>query len=121
MNGEITHVEETDIAQAIRNLNDDTISTSTKMSAIDMRANLHSMEITSIVGVESLVQLEVFPQELLQMTLLVKRLSVSKKGLGREQIVRMTTRQQEDGIQQKVRSSSPMGILQRKKQEKQTP
>jgi hypothetical protein len=120
MIGEVAQIEETDIAQAIRNLNDDSLNPDTKMSAIDMRSNLHPIEISSIVGVDTLVLLKAFPIELLQMTLLVKRLSSSKHGKGREQIVRMTTRQQEEGMgTTKVRSSSPLNIMRQKKSETQ--
>jgi hypothetical protein len=120
MQNEITQTEETDIAQAIRSLNDDSINPQTKMSAIDMKANLHPIEIPAIMGIDTLVLLKVFPLELLQLTLQKKRLSPSKHGKGREQIVRMTTRQADDEQQRnRYKPSSPMGILKRKREEQQ--
>jgi hypothetical protein len=120
MLGEVAQAEESDIAQAIRNLNDDSINPSTKMSAIDMRANLHPIEIASIVGVDTMVLLQVFPVEMLQLTLQVKRLSPSKHGKGRDQIVKMTTRNQDDAQQiGRVKPSSPLGLMRQKKMENQ--
>lgn len=117
--GIVAQIEESDIAQAIKNLNDDSMNPDTKMNAIDMRSNLHPIEISNIVGVDTLVLLRAFPIELLQMTLLVKRLSSSKGGKGREQIVRMTTRNPDDqaGGVGRVKASSPMGLLRKKRDE----
>jgi hypothetical protein len=119
IHGEIAQAEESDISQAIRMLNDDSINPTTKMSAIDMKSILHPIEISSIVGVDTMVLLKVFPTEMLQLTLQAKRLSSSKHGKGREQIVRMTTRQNDEQANGmgRVKASSPIGLMRKKRED----
>ena len=116
--GEVNHTEETDIAQVIRHLNDDTTEHNTKMSAIDMKARLNIMEIPAILAIDNLVALGVFPQECLQLTRQKKRLSVSKGGQGRAEIVRIAVGNRDDPTKpQTIKPTSPIGLFRRKNTE----
>ena len=115
---EVNYTETPDIAQVINNLNDDTTDVVTKMSGIDMRARLNVLEIPAILAIDNLVALGVFPQECIQLTRQKKRLSVSKAGLGRKEIVRIAVgRRDEEEQRGMVKSSSPIGLMRRKKPE----
>jgi len=59
----------------------------TGMSNIDMRSRLHYSEISSLLAIDTLVAFAFLPHKCLRMTRQKKRLSVSLKGKGREEIV----------------------------------
>ena len=79
--------EISDTSQTIKEMNDDTVSDN--FSAIDMKARLLPIEISSIIAVDSLIALEFLPPEARYITRSKKRLSVSEKGKGREEIVQI--------------------------------
>ena len=81
--------ELTDTAQTIKELNDDTVATD-KFSSIDMKTRLESVEISSIIALDSLVALDFLPEEASFITRSKKRLAVSLKGAGRREIVEIS-------------------------------
>lgn len=121
--GELDINEKTDLAETLKQLNDDTIDKDTGMSGIDMRARLSTMEIPAIVQIDNLVGFGVLPDICLNLTRQKKRLSVSLAGLGRREIVKIATRQDEEIVNNKrINPNSLMGKLLRRPQdgEKQT-
>lgn len=78
-----------DLSQSIKEFNDDSIDPHTRMSGIDMRARLHSLEINSILAMDTLVSLKLLPVSCSAFTRQKKRLSVSLAGEGRKEIVEM--------------------------------
>jgi len=92
--------EPSDVAQTIKELNDDTV-TFDKFSSIDMKARLHNVEISSIIAVDALVALDFLPEQATHITRSKKRLSVSLKGLGRAEIVQIS-----QGMQDKENGKS---------------
>jgi len=82
-------VQATELGESLRELNQDEVDIGTRMSGIDMRANLHPIEVSSILGLDTLVAMKFLPVSCMPFTRSKKRLSVSKLGRGREQIVEM--------------------------------
>lgn len=83
----IQHIQESsDIAQTIKELNEDKVDKDS-FSSIDMKARLLNIEISSIIAVDSLVALDFLPEETSFITRSKKRLSVSQNGQGRGEIV----------------------------------
>ena len=76
----------TELGESLRELNKDDIEDD-RASGIDLRANLHQMEVPFILGLDALVRLGVLPVDCLSFTRQKKRLSVSINALGRENIV----------------------------------
>lgn len=96
----ITNINESsELGDSLRELNDDSNSSNSKMSNIDMRSRLHYTEIGSILAVDTLVDFNFLPTECLSFTRQKKRLAVSLKGRGREEIVQIVggKREQEQG------------------------
>ena len=92
----ITQIHETtELGESLKELNDDTIEKNTHMSGIDMRARLHYLETSGILAVDILVGFKFLPTECLTMTRQKKRLSVSLKGKGREEIVSLVSGKRE--------------------------
>jgi len=87
--GILKQPDSTEIGQALERLNEDKIDPETRMSGIDMRARLHPIESSAVLALDSLVGLSVYPQSVLTFTRQKKRLSVSDKGKGREEIVQI--------------------------------
>jgi hypothetical protein len=86
----IQHVQESsDIAQTIKELNDDKIDEKTSFSNIDMKSRLMNIEISSIIALDSLVALDFLPPETSFITRSKKRLAVSQNGLGRTEVVQI--------------------------------
>lgn len=82
--------QDSDIAGVMKILNEDKIesdSTSSKLSSIDLKTRLHPHELSSIVIHDSIIALNCLPIECLTITRTKKRLAVSLKGLGREEMV----------------------------------
>lgn len=96
--GIITPQEQTELGQALDNLNNDDLDFETRMSNIDMRARLHHIEASSVLALDGLVALNVLPQKCLAFSRQKKRLSVSIAGKGREEIVSITKGKREDDI-----------------------
>lgn len=78
--------EASDVAETIRELNDDTLSDD-KFSSIDLKTRLAEIEIGAIIAVDSLVALDFLPTEVSFITRSKKRLNVSKNGQGRSEVV----------------------------------
>ena len=86
-NNETHIVEPTELGESLKELNDDTLDKHSRMSGIDMRSRLHYTEISSILGVDTLVMFRLLPVSCLSFTRQKKRLAVSLSGKGREDIV----------------------------------
>jgi len=84
-NGIIPITESSDVAQTIKELNDDAMID--KFSNIDMKTRLVQIEISSIIALDSLVALNFLPEEVGTITRSKKRLAVSLNGMGRAEIV----------------------------------
>lgn len=97
---EIDLVEKSDMSQAIKELNDDSIDTN-RMSRIDMKSRLSAYELPSILAIDNLVAMNVLPESFLQLTRQKKRLSVSINGRGRHEIVSIAKGNQEEANQKK--------------------
>jgi hypothetical protein len=91
--------ESSDVAQTIKELNDDTVTE--RFTAIDMKSRLASVEVSSIIAVDSLVALTFLPPEVSSITRSKKRLSVSLEGKGRGEIVGIA-----QGMRQNAEKSS---------------
>lgn len=82
-------IQPTELGETLKELNKDSLEVHTRMSGIDMRARLNSYEIMTVLALDALVALGFLPTKCLAFTRQKKRLSVSLKGLGREDIVRI--------------------------------
>lgn len=98
--------ESSDMADALKELNKDDINPETKMSDIDTKARLNDIEISGILTLDSLIALKFLPRSCLTLTRQKKRLSVSYKGLGRDEMIRMT-----GGVQAQAEKQSALGKL----------
>lgn len=90
--------EGTELGEALKELNDDTIALGTRTSGIDMRSRLHHMEVSSILAVDSLVSFRMLPVNCLTFTRQKKRLSVSLAGKGRDDIVSIVGGQRQHDV-----------------------
>jgi hypothetical protein len=94
-NKQVQHIQEvSDIAQTIKELNDDKLDR-VGFSRIDMKSRLLDIEISAILCVDTLVSLSMLPAEVGFLTLKKERLSVSQNGKGRQEVVEIAK-----GIQQ---------------------
>ena len=91
--------ESSEIAETIKELNDDTFHEG--FSNIDMKTRLHSVEISSIIALDSLVSFGFLPISTGTITRAKKRLAVSLNGLGRAEIVKIA-----NGLDEGSRQSS---------------
>lgn len=92
----IHNVEEpSELAEVVRELNDDRIREDMQMSDIDMKSRLHSIEVPQILAVDSLVSLNFLPPSCLPFTRQKKRLSVSLNGEGRNDIIKIVAGKRE--------------------------
>ena len=87
--------QSSELGEALRELNDDSIDKNGRHSGIDMRSNLHPIEISSILAVDTLVNLRFLPKTCLDFTRQKKRLAVSKLGQGRKDTVTLVSGQRE--------------------------
>lgn len=99
MTGERDVVEPTELGEALKHLNLDDIQPGTRMSGIDMRANLHPIELSAVLAVDTLVSLRFLPIDTLILTRQKKRLSVSLQGKGRNDIVAVVAGKREQEAQ----------------------
>lgn len=97
-------VTPTEIGESLKELNQDTLDLSTRMSGIDMRARLVNFEVQSVLALDALVALGVLPTKCLAFSRQKKRLSVSIMGKGREEIVSLVA-----GKRELERSTGMMG------------
>lgn len=82
-------IQPTEVGAAMEQLNRDNLDTDTRMSEIDFRARLHPLEIPYVLQIDALVALGVLPPKCLMLTRCKKRISVSERGLGRQELVSM--------------------------------
>lgn len=80
-------VEESSIGAALKELNSDELDPKTRMSSIDMKARLSYLEISGLLQIDMLVTMGFLPVDVGHFTRQKKRLSVSLKGLGRQEII----------------------------------
>lgn len=82
--------QSTEVESGLKELNKDDIENSSKQSALDLRTRLTDFQIVTFSGYEFLVELGVMPRIVLPLTKQIKRNLVSKNGLGRDEMIRMT-------------------------------
>ena len=82
-------MQNTELEGSLKELNADNVNPETRMSQIDMRSRLHSIEISSVLAVDALVAFGVLPQKCLQLSTQKKRLNVSEEGKGRQEMVEL--------------------------------
>ncbi len=88
-------IQPSDTAESLKELHNDALDYNTRMSGIDMRANLHPMEIQSVLALDALVGLGVLPTKVLAFSRQKKRLSKSLGGMGSKQIVELVAGKRE--------------------------
>ena len=82
---------QSDIGQALQDLNNTTIIQGEKNSEIDLRARLHPIEVSNLLALDSLVAIGFLPTQTLALSIQKKRLSVSINGLGRKEIIEVVS------------------------------
>ncbi len=93
----IQHIKErSDLAESLKELNDDTKDAVDGMSGIDLRTRLHFTEIAPILASDTLVSFNFLPKKCIDFTRQKKRLAVSVGGKGRDEIVKITGGYQEE-------------------------
>ena len=93
--GKLHIKEKSELAEALAELNKDIPEDQSGMTGIDMRANLHFTEISAVLTLDILSRLAFLPPEITWLTRQKKRLSASKSGIGRQQIVQLATGNQD--------------------------
>ena len=86
--------QDSDLTGVMKTLNDDAVDKD-GLSKIDMKTRLHPFELTSMVIHDAVIGLQCLPTECSVTTRSKKRLAVSLKGLGREEIVRIVQGERE--------------------------
>lgn len=79
--------EKSDLAETLKQLNNDEVESGTRFTSIDTRTRLYPLEIAPIIAIDSLVALGFLPVEALAITRSKKRLAVSRNGEGRKEWV----------------------------------
>lgn len=87
--------EPSELGDVLKNLNDDSVEPNTSMSGIDLRSRLSGFEIPPLMCVDIMVAMKFLPKECLGITRQKKRLSVSLKGEGRNDIIKIVNGKQE--------------------------
>jgi len=111
-NGVITATEVSELQGSLQELNNDTVSPITRNSGIDLRTRLHNSEIASITVLDTLVAFNFLPMSIVPFTLQKKRLAVSLKGKGRDEIVELVAGKRDGDVQ---KSTGFMGNFFKKK------
>ena len=91
-------VQESDTKGAIKELNNDDVDVTTRMSGIDMRSILHPFDIGPLARTDTLVAMKFLPVTCLHLTRQKKRLSVSIRGIGRQQVVDLAAGKREQEL-----------------------
>lgn len=94
--GVITPKEVSELQGSLQELNNDKIDHANRTSGIDLRTRLYNSEIASITVLDTLVQFNFLPISVVPFTLQKKRLAVSLKGKGRDEIVGIVQGKRED-------------------------
>lgn len=113
--GVITPKEISELQGSLQELNNDDINSQNRTSGIDLRTRLYNTEISSITVLDTLVQFNFLPLSIVPFTLQKKRLAVSLKGKGREEIVNIVQGKRESD--QNVGGKGLFGGLFNKKNE----
>lgn len=98
-NGIITPTEITELQGSLQELNYDKIDEQTRNSGIDLRTRLFNTEIASITVLDTLVAFNFLPMSIVPFTLQKKRLAVSLKGKGRDEIVDIVRGKRENDLE----------------------
>lgn len=94
--GIITPTEISELQGSLQELNNDTVNVVNRTSGIDLRIRLYNTEIASITVLDTLVAFNFLPMSIVPFTLQKKRLAVSLKGKGRDEIVELVRGKKED-------------------------
>ena len=105
-NGVSDIMQPSEISESMKEINSDLVDEETKMSSIDMKSRLSKFELPSIIAIDSMVALNVFPLSALKITRSKKRNAVSIGGMGRKEQVTIAT-----GIQEQRNPSSDSGLM----------
>jgi len=93
--GIITPTEVSELQGSLQELNNDSVNPISRNSGIDLRTRLHNSEIASITVLDTLVAFNFLPMSIVPFTLQKKRLAVSLKGKGRDEIVELVAGKRE--------------------------
>lgn len=93
--GIITPTEISELQGSLQELNNDKVNPFTRTSGIDLRTRLYNTEIASITVLDTLVAFNFLPMSIVPFTLQKKRLAVSLKGKGRDEIVELVAGKRE--------------------------
>ena len=96
--------DKSELGEVMDNLDQDHLDKETRMSSVDFNTRLIPFEISSIMIIDELTRLGIFPQEA-GLTRQKKRLSVSLNGKGREEKVRIIQGERENRTGQGVMNS----------------
>ena len=113
-NGIITPTEISELQGSLQELNNDTINIVNRTSGIDLRTRLYNSEIASITVLDTLVAFNFLPMSIVPFTLQKKRLAVSLKGKGRDEIVELVRGKKDDEAR---KGSGLFGNLFKKKED----
>ena len=113
MFGEMDVKETTELGESLKELNDDTVSESNRMSGIDMRTRLNMFEIPPILAVDRLVGFKFLPIDCLTFTRQKKRLAVSLDGQGRGEMVNVIQGKQENDVRKAGGVTNLLGLPQK--------
>lgn len=98
--GETQINQPTELGEAMRDLDNDDLDQSTRMSNIDTRSRLTGLELNSLWAIDALVAMKFLPSSCLPISRQRKRLSVSLLGKGREERVQMTIGQRDQAAKE---------------------
>lgn len=87
--------QESDLSGVMKTLNEDVIEKGTGFSSIDTKTRLTFDDVRNITVHDTIIALQCLPTSCLATTRVKKRLAVSIKGLGREEMVRLVQGQRE--------------------------
>lgn len=90
----------TELGEAMKDLDNDDLDGTTRMSNIDTRSRLSILEINSLWAIDSLVAMKFLPSSCLPISRQRKRLTVSLTGLGRKERVQMTIGQRDQAAKE---------------------
>jgi len=100
--GIITPTEISELQGSLQELNNDKVNPISRNSGIDLRTRLYNSEIASITVLDTLVAFNFLPMSIVPFTLQKKRLAVSLKGKGRDEIVELVAGKRENDVQAKT-------------------
>lgn len=103
--------EISELQGSLQELNNDKIDLINRTSGIDLRTRLYPSEISSIVIIDTLVAFKFLPITITPFTLQKKRLAVSLKGKGRNEIVDIVQGKRENDLQRGSMASKISGLF----------